>query len=77
MEIAFFFGYKPEFYNEIMVEVEKNIKAFKISKNKKEEWINPSLCVIRSHLELLTIIIMLLIILKIELNKKQNQLKHN
>jgi len=37
MEVAFFFGYKQEFYNEIMKEVEENIKNFKASKNKKED----------------------------------------
>ena len=37
MEVAFFFGYKQEFYKEIMKEVEENIKTFKASKSKKED----------------------------------------
>ena len=38
MEVAFFFGYRKKFYEEIMVDVEDNIKKFKGSKNKKTEW---------------------------------------
>ena len=37
MEVAFFFGYRREFYDEIMVEVEANIKKFNASKDKKNE----------------------------------------
>ena len=37
MEVAFFFGYKPEFYNEIMKEVDNNIKEFKNAQNKKNK----------------------------------------
>ena len=37
MEVAFFFGYKQEFYQEIMKEVEENFKTFMASKNKKED----------------------------------------
>ena len=37
MEVAFFFGYKPEFYNEIMKEVNENIKEFKNAQNKKNK----------------------------------------
>ena len=38
MEVAFFFGYKPDFYNEIMKEVDENIKEFKNAQNKKNKW---------------------------------------
>lgn len=37
MEVAFFFGYRRKFYEEIMVDVEDNIKKFKASKTKKTE----------------------------------------
>ena len=34
MEIMFFFGYRKEFYAEIMQEVEANVASFKENKNK-------------------------------------------
>ena len=37
MEVAFFFGYRREFYDEIMLEVDANIKKFNASKEKKNE----------------------------------------
>ena len=37
MEVAFFFGYRRTFYEEIMVEVEDNIKKFNATKNKKDD----------------------------------------
>ena len=37
MEVAFFFGYRRDFYDEIMLEVEANIKKFNTSKEKKNE----------------------------------------
>ena len=37
MEVAFFFGYRRDFYDEIMLEVEANIKKFNASKDKKDE----------------------------------------
>ena len=37
MEVAFFFGYRRDFYDEIMLEVEANIKKFNASKEKKNE----------------------------------------
>ena len=37
MEVAFFFGYRRDFYDEIMLEVKVNIEKFNASKDKKNE----------------------------------------